>query len=159
MGLYGGIGAFTDPTTAASDKGISSRASRVTHAPSYTHRPNSGKTCRTKHRSTAEILPHSKALSKALSSSLLCGQVCHPSIAPCWVLPISAPGHLLVHQPVSELWCYSGSAYHTVSGMATTVVGPTQTQKNAHSPLDDQPQWQKSQLHRETGDESSLVHD
>lgn len=164
MGLYRGIGALSDLSTAVSDRDISARVSRVRHTPSYIDRPNSGKACRIECCSMAEICAYSKALSMVLSSSLLCCQFCHSSplaraIASCSVVPISNTGHVLVHLLLSVLWYYSESVYYTVSDRATTVVGPMQTHQNVLFVLDDQPKWQKRLLCGETGDESSLVRD
>lgn len=154
MGLYGGIGAFADPITAASDKDMSSRLIRTGQIQASPVGLNT--TPGQRSFFTPKICP--------LCSSLLCCQCCHPSplaraIAPPRALPISAPGHLPVHHLLSILWYYAESAYHTGNGMATTVGGPMQTLKNVLSPLDNHLLWQKNQLHRETGDESSLVHD
>lgn len=160
MGLYGGIGAFADPITVASDKGMSSRLIQTGQIQASPVGLNTAPGQRSFF--TAKICPPCSAFLSPCS--LLCCQCCHPSslvmaIAPHRALPISAPGHLLVHHLLSIPWYYAESAYHTVNGMATTVVGPMQTLKNVLSPLDNHLLWQKNQLRRETGDESSLVHD
>lgn len=72
-------------------------------------------------------------------SYFLCCHFGHPTtptraISPHRVLLTSDPGHLLVHQLLSVLWGCMEPAYHSVSGMVTTLRGPMQTWKCAFSP-------------------------